>query len=840
MTPRTRKSSGASNFSAFMSYSHEDSEFALRLAADLEAAGLKLWVDQFGIGPGKYWDRVVPDVLSNCPHMLVLLSPAIYLRENVLDEIDFALEKGNAVIPVLYRDCETPFRLRRLRPIDFRTDYERGLSMLLMMLAKKPPSSRSAGKRRSQSSSGGTSDWVRSEQQDVNYRLAAMEDVHGREEQMAEACGRWLNSPDRRLLIYGSPGIGKSTFARSILRSKAAKNRFKKRRFEIQCDNFSSLENLISQMALQWFGLTEYSAERLRWMLLGRLGQEPTAILLDNFETLMRKGPDVRRESLRWLAQLGGIDCLWMIAAVQGRTPPDGLTWKHRVEPETLSVEAARKIFCEWSNVPAHADDPHLDELLAEVDYVPHCVKLLGGLAQDSSLDLVLEQWKKYRMGVFPKPEDKPLPDESVTVTYQFAIDVLDQPTQADLRVLAWLPSGVAENDVQVVLPSGLQADGKLYRAAVAYRKGTPSRLRMLKPLQDYVARTHPSSIEERQAARDHYLSMAIQGNNLGKRSNNEVLFRLGIEYPNLPPALQDAFAEEGCTAIDAACGIGQFSARTGVGRTESRAYVERARDLAKNLDDSKREAECLVVLGHFDFVGRKFESAKGSYERALQLFRETKEQQGQANCLLQLADASGHQNDIEAAEKLYREAVALFSQLPDRVGKAWCLKGLGNLAYKRKQFDQARKFFENARSSFCEIQHRRGEAGCLWELAELDREGGNLLEAEKLLSTAAEISRQVGDTGSEAWCLKSLGDVAFQQDAHDRAGSNYSRALTTFRDAEEKSGEAECLASLAEIAVKRGGLEEAHRLRIQARDAFLAADDRESAGRVQAILDGQ
>src|ERR1700745_4242943 len=103
-----------------------------------------------------------------------------------------------------------------------------------MTLAKKPPSSRSAGKLRSQSSIGGTSDWVRSEQQDVSYRLAAMEHAHGREEQMANACGRWLNSPDRRLLIYGSPGIGKSTFARSILRSKAAKNRFKQRRFEIQ------------------------------------------------------------------------------------------------------------------------------------------------------------------------------------------------------------------------------------------------------------------------------------------------------------------------------------------------------------------------------------------------------------------------------------------------------------------------------------------------------------------------------------------------------------------------------------------------------------------------------
>jgi hypothetical protein len=53
---------------AFFSYSREDSEFALRLAADLRAAGANVWIDQLDIGPGQRWDRSVQDALENCPH----------------------------------------------------------------------------------------------------------------------------------------------------------------------------------------------------------------------------------------------------------------------------------------------------------------------------------------------------------------------------------------------------------------------------------------------------------------------------------------------------------------------------------------------------------------------------------------------------------------------------------------------------------------------------------------------------------------------------------------------------------------------------------------------------
>ena len=124
---------------AFFSYCREDSGFALRLAEDLKAAGANVWMDQLEIVPGQRWDRAVKDALANCPRLLVLLSPASVDSENVLDEIDFALYKRKTIIPVLYCDCDTPLRLRRIQYIDFRTDYARGLKALLKALGVDQP-----------------------------------------------------------------------------------------------------------------------------------------------------------------------------------------------------------------------------------------------------------------------------------------------------------------------------------------------------------------------------------------------------------------------------------------------------------------------------------------------------------------------------------------------------------------------------------------------------------------------------------------------------------------------------------------------------------------------------
>jgi TIR domain len=119
---------------AFFSYSRRDSEFALRLAGDLKAAGKSVWIDQLDIVPGEQWDRAIEKDLGRSPIMLVILSPASVESDNVMDEVSFALRERKRIIPIICKNCRIPFRLDRLQRVDFTEDYDRGLNDLLKAL----------------------------------------------------------------------------------------------------------------------------------------------------------------------------------------------------------------------------------------------------------------------------------------------------------------------------------------------------------------------------------------------------------------------------------------------------------------------------------------------------------------------------------------------------------------------------------------------------------------------------------------------------------------------------------------------------------------------------------
>ncbi len=118
----------------FFSYARADSEFVLRLAGDMRSAGVNLWIDQLDIATGARWDQAVEDALKACQRLLIVLSPTSIASQNVMDEVAFAIDQNKQIIPVLYRNCDIPFRLKRLQHIDFTGEYDEALSKLLIAL----------------------------------------------------------------------------------------------------------------------------------------------------------------------------------------------------------------------------------------------------------------------------------------------------------------------------------------------------------------------------------------------------------------------------------------------------------------------------------------------------------------------------------------------------------------------------------------------------------------------------------------------------------------------------------------------------------------------------------
>jgi formylglycine-generating enzyme required for sulfatase activity len=122
----------------FVSYARADAEFALKLVADLRKAGVDLWFDRTDIPVGKNWPRAVQDALYSCGQFLVIISPASTGSDNVMAELDFALDEGKRIFPVLQKECRRPFRIRNIQYADFTADYRSGLSELLKALAVEP------------------------------------------------------------------------------------------------------------------------------------------------------------------------------------------------------------------------------------------------------------------------------------------------------------------------------------------------------------------------------------------------------------------------------------------------------------------------------------------------------------------------------------------------------------------------------------------------------------------------------------------------------------------------------------------------------------------------------
>lgn len=123
---------GIDNSKIFISYSRKASEeFARRLYNDLRSKGLNIWLDKINIHPGEIWDDEIEKALESSGQFLIILSPESVSTINVMDELNFALEEGKVIIPVLHIDCKIPFRIRRRQYCDFTKNYNNGLNDLL-------------------------------------------------------------------------------------------------------------------------------------------------------------------------------------------------------------------------------------------------------------------------------------------------------------------------------------------------------------------------------------------------------------------------------------------------------------------------------------------------------------------------------------------------------------------------------------------------------------------------------------------------------------------------------------------------------------------------------------
>ena len=83
----------------FLSYSHADSEKAMRMLAGLQDMGCRVWYDE-GINAGSEWDENIASHVEECQVFIALISENYLNSANCRDELNFARDVDSNILLV--------------------------------------------------------------------------------------------------------------------------------------------------------------------------------------------------------------------------------------------------------------------------------------------------------------------------------------------------------------------------------------------------------------------------------------------------------------------------------------------------------------------------------------------------------------------------------------------------------------------------------------------------------------------------------------------------------------------------------------------------------------------
>jgi hypothetical protein len=119
----------------YINYASVDSEFAQKLASDLEKAGIHTWIDAHQNTPGDVkWAGGVHPALKDSVKMVVVLSATAKDAGAVTKAWTFFRGQKKPVMVALVEPVEAPDPLRRCPRFDFSQDYISAFRQLLSAL----------------------------------------------------------------------------------------------------------------------------------------------------------------------------------------------------------------------------------------------------------------------------------------------------------------------------------------------------------------------------------------------------------------------------------------------------------------------------------------------------------------------------------------------------------------------------------------------------------------------------------------------------------------------------------------------------------------------------------
>ena len=606
--------------------------------------------------------------------------------------------------------------------------------------------------------------------------LPAAPELVGRGDEVDALVEAWLASPPQPVAVLGPPGIGKSAVCLAALHDERIYERFGERRWFVRCDGATSAEALLSGLAAD-LGVIRHGPGSLLDSVCAALDGGLSVVVLDNFETPWAADPLPTEEALRAVAAVPQVG---VAVSARGTARPAGMRWRDFAMLSPLQLADARQVFLAVAGT-AFAADPQLDELLVGLDGVPLAVELMGYAAQGQpNLGEVAERWKAERTGMLQRMGGASR-ELSVAVSVETSITspLMTPPARRLLALLGILPDGITHNDLAALLPDdGLAAAAVLRQLGLVFDEGT--RLRMLAPIRDHTAATHPPAPNDLDRAISHYAQLAATtGYQVGTSEGAQAVTRLHAETGNITAMLERAAAdyrtEELATAV---WGLTEYWKYTGFTKP---ALMRAVLNAIMSHGTTRQQARTCFALGDMASALSDNDSARAQIEQALPLFQQLGDVSGEASCILDLGEITLEQSDYDAARAQIEQALSLFQQIEEVSGEANCILHLGDIALEQSDYDAARAQYEQALPLYQQVRDVGSEAACIKGLGDIALEQSDYDAARAQYEQALPLFQQAGTMASEAACIKGLGDIALEQSDYDAARAQYEQALELY-----------------------------------------------------------
>jgi tetratricopeptide (TPR) repeat protein len=513
-------------------------------------------------------------------------------------------------------------------------------------------------------------------------------------------------APEKRRLVAlcGAGGVGKTTLAAEAVR--ALDDIFVKRLAWVSADGRPefNLSTLLDEISAQ-LGDTELrplQLEQKEGRVRALVGEAPTLIVLDNFETV------AEAEQSRCADWLSRTPCSAVI------TSRDGVEHARPINIFAMSMPEARIL---------------VERLIAQVRH-PHAFK---GFEHDSIINaadrnpLVL-QWIIRQIDKAKQPhtvlqELAQGEGDAARRVFGRSFELLTEDSRAALLALSLFVPSASRPALAVV--AGFGHDLKRLHEALAQSTElwltnmTEGSARLtIEGLTRELSKAQLSKDPRANDFRQRFVAYFLSYAGAHAESNPEDYDALEVEKDNVLNAMDVAFS---LTSWESVQEIAYLLALPVNGMLSVRGYWdevirrnEQALRASRQLTSERGVAAFTHNLAIIYGNRGKLEEARRLYDESLEIAKKLGDQSGIANTLHNLAAIAQDQGELEEARRLYDESLEIKKKLGDQSGIAITLGQLGRLAEEEGNREEAVRLlrealdiFEKLKSPYAEIARR-------------------------------------------------------------------------------------------------------------------------------------